>query len=134
MDLLKLAGQCFHAEKTIREWWGDGGHPDPKAQDRADVCTGRLTGKPCPYNYHGRWLFPKAVADAIRRCFEIKSHAQLTVTGEENLGQCECCNCVLSLKVHTPLTHILNTTNPRELEKFPEWCWIKTEMKESPPK
>jgi len=120
--------QLWNGEEIIREWWGDGGSPSPLAQDRADVCTGRINGKPCSYNYVGGWSTPKEIAAIIRRQFEVKNSLKLRVTGEESLGHCECCNCVLSLKVHVPRETIMNHTNEKEYAKFPPHCWLKTEQ------
>jgi hypothetical protein len=122
----------------MREWFGDGGKPDPRSQDRADVCSGRLSGEKCPYNYLGHWIIPKKIADTIRRCVELKNHLSLRVEGEDKLGHCECCNCVLSLKVHVPRQTILNHTNDVEYAKFPPnpdhpkfQCWLKSESYET---
>lgn len=118
---------------TAVEWWGDGGHPDPRAQDRADVCSGRLTGNPCPHNYQGGWIMPQKVADTVRRWFELKNHLKLRVEGEEKLGHCEICNCGLSLKIHVPRQTTLNHTPDEEYAKLPEWCWMRTESETTKP-
>lgn len=126
-------------EETTRQWFGEGGHPDPRAQDRGDVCSGRLSGNPCPYNYRGGWIVPKKVADTIRRFVEIKNHLKLRVEGEERLGHCEVCQCELSFKIHYPLNVIMNHTSAEEYAKFPPnaehpefHCWLKTEAGEQP--
>jgi hypothetical protein len=119
------AAKTFGA--TMREWIGEGLQPDPLAQDRADICTGRLSGKPCPYNYLGRWMLPEAVAGTIKKLVEVKTHLKLEVDGEDKLGFCEICNCKLSLKVHVPLNVILN--NPPSGD-FPPWCWVKKEQQQ----
>ena len=98
-----------------------------KAQARADICSGRISGRKCPFNYQGGWLLPQAVADTVRRWFELKNHLKLRVEGEEKLGHCEVCNCVLSFKVHVPRQTTLNHTPDIEYEKFPSFCWLKTE-------
>lgn len=121
--------QAIDGAKTLIEWLGEGATHDPKAQDRADVCTGRLSGKPCPHNYSGRWLLPETLAVSFKACVEIKTHLKLTVEGEDRLGWCEICNCNLPLKVHVPLKTILNHTPAETLGKFPEFCWIKNESK-----
>lgn len=115
---------------TMREWLGEGAQPDPRAQDRADVCTGRLSGKPCPNNYLGRWLIPEAIAGTVKGIIEAKNHHKLSVEGESELGWCEVCNCKLSLKVHVPPQTILNHTPAETLEKFPDFCWLKIESKQ----
>ena len=119
--------EAANGAKILAEWLGEGLHPDPLAQDRADICTGRLTGKPCEYNYQGRWIFPDAVASTVQRIAEIKNRLKLRVEGEENLGHCEICKCVLSLKVHVPRRTILNHTSGEEYAKLPPYCWQVTE-------
>jgi hypothetical protein len=119
--------QLSDGSKTLYEWLGEGSHPDPQAQDRADVCSGRITGNPCPYNYQGHWLIPETIANLIKQYAEAKNHLKLTVRGEETLGWCEVCSCKLSLKVHVPLKHIVNHCHPETLEKFPAFCWMTTE-------
>lgn len=129
MSIMGLVNDTLKFFATMREWLGEGGKPAPNAQDRADVCSGRLSGKPCPHNYLGAWITPQVVANTVRRFVGAKNNLKLRVLGEEMTGHCECCNCVISLKVHVPITTILNHTPRDEFEKFPEWCWIKTEAK-----
>ena len=122
-------------QATVREWIGDGLQPDPAAQDRADVCTGRLSGRRCPFNWAGGWLFPKAVAATVRRWAEAKTKLNLRVEGESQLGHCEICNCRLNLKIHVPLKTILNHAPKEQLEEFlteAPWCWINTESNINP--
>lgn len=115
------AQQVADGARTLAEWLGEGAHPALESQARADVC------KACPLNYRGRWLIPDALAASIKRIAEIKSNMALTVEGEAELGWCEACNCNLALKVHVPLSTILNHTPDATLDKFPGWCWLKTE-------
>lgn len=73
---------------------------------------------------------PDAVAGTIRLWAEAKTHLRLTVEGEDKLGHCEVCNCVLSLKVHVPIQTILNHTPADQKAKFPAFCWISEETKQ----
>ena len=77
---------------------------------------------------------PQKVADTVRRWFELKNHLKLQVEGEDKLGHCEICNCVLSLKVHVPRQTILNHTSAEEYAKYPSFCWLLTEGEPTPPK
>jgi hypothetical protein len=121
---------------TVKDWLGEGGHPVPQSQSqsRADVCSGRLSRRKCPFNYQGGWFLPRAVADTVRRWFEAKNSLKLCVEGEEVLGKCEVCRCALSLKIHIPRQVILNHTPDEEYSKFPSHCWLITEgyEKETP--
>lgn len=95
-------------------------------QSRADVCTGRLTGKPCPKNYLGAWRVTDIAAKIIKGQLERKRDLALKVEGEDKLGQCEACNCPLFLKVHYNFETIYGHTADSVFEKLhaanPE-CW-----------
>jgi hypothetical protein len=107
---------------ALTEWLGAGGVPVPgeEAQRRADIC---LT---CPLNRTDVNLWDKvkgAVAESIRDQLEVKHQMEIYTHNETQLGICEACGCVLKLKVHVPLPHILNHTP--DLQKFDKCCWIR---------
>lgn len=106
---------------VLVEWLGAGGVPVHAgiAASRATVC------ETCPRNRKARWWegAKTGVADVIRAHLQSKNDAELTVPNEAELGMCDVCGCVLALKVHTPMEHILSQT---PLPEFPEHCWIKT--------
>lgn len=56
--------------EILADWLGDGGEPvsSDKSQARADICTGRLTTKPCVYNLQGQ--FPITTAIGIFKEFD----------------------------------------------------------------
>lgn len=118
--------------KVLAEWLGEGLHPDPKAQARADVCSGRLSGHKCPHNYLGGWIVPEKIANTVKAWIEAKEHLDLSLEKEEELGHCEICQCRLNLKVFVPLPTILKHTPAPTLSDFRDkapWCWLNTEQK-----
>jgi hypothetical protein len=124
MTILKDA---INFEETMREWFGDACLPDPNAQARADICTGRISGKSCTYNYKKGWLIPETIAGTIKRLAEAKNHLQLHVEGEDRIGWCEICSCKLDLKIHIPRKTLLKNTSLADYAKYPTWCWLVTE-------
>lgn len=119
----------FHS--LVSQWLGEGGKPVPQhqAQARADVCTGRLSGKSCPMNQPRdiEEVLSTAVALTVKRQIELKNSMKLRVEGEKLLHVCEACDCVLRLKVQTPLKFILQNTSDETFDKLPAFCWIVIE-------
>ncbi len=113
---LKQAQQAYELRKS---WLGDGGVPVPpiQSQARADVCL------KCPKNVEKpiQELLTEPVALIVRRQIELKNKLKLRVEGEKSLHVCDACNCVLKLKVHTPLKFILENTETNNLDPN---CWI----------
>lgn len=111
------------AWKVRRDWFGDGGVPVPseQSQARADVCL------KCPYNRElNFWeLLTSAASFATKKQIQAKNDMALRVNGEEDLHTCAVCLCLLTLKVHVPLTHILNSS---DMEGLPPHCWQITEQ------
>lgn len=114
----------------LSDWLGEGAKPvaPELAQARADVCTGRLSGTPCPHNNAG-WKPVESIASIIRAWSAKKNEMNLSVTGEEQLHSCGVCLCDLKTKVWLPLTTILDRTPDAMLQKFDEVapieCWIR---------
>jgi len=50
----------------------------------------------------------------------------MAVANEDKLNMCRVCGCCIRLKVWTPLHHIIENTP--DTGKFPEHCWIRTEV------
>lgn len=115
-----------HGAKTIIDWIGAGAQPVSKAlaQARADVCSGRLSGKSCVYNCEG-YKPVESIARIIHDEIEKKAGLGLVVEGEANLHTCTCCWCWIRLKIWTPKDVILRNANPEN--EYPDWCWMKTE-------
>jgi hypothetical protein len=124
----RVAGQLKSGAEILIGWLGRGLRPvaSGESQYRADICTGRTSGRPCPFNRDG-FKFIASAARIIHRQVEYKNHLRLRVEGEENLKTCAICLCHLPLKVHVPLQEILNHTDPEKLAEFsakqPE-CWM----------
>lgn len=108
---------------------GFGEKPPSKevAQARADICTGRLSGTPCPANYLGGWAISDKIAQVIRAQREKKLELNLRVDEEERLGQCTACRCPLFLKVFYDDETIYNHTTDPDFDKMRaanSKCWM----------
>jgi hypothetical protein len=132
MNIFEKARQYLNGVSILTEWLGYGALTvAPKhAQDRADICTGRLNGAGCPNNVK-EFEVTEAVSQAIRTQVELKSKLQLRVQGEKALHTCKNCGCPLKLKVWLEIQQLGLDAN--EVEKLPEICWMKTEFKSLKP-
>lgn len=109
----------------------DGFGEAPPAQEvtqaRADCCSGRLSGIPCPHNHRGGWNFTAKMAAAIHVQRQRKLQLRLGVEGEDQLGMCKICGCFLPLKVHWNEEQIYSHTSDEDFAKFSTaWpqCWM----------
>lgn len=122
--------QLVSGAAILVDWLGKGAKPIPQtaAQARADICTGRLNGNPCPNNNAG-WKPVESIASIIRSWSSKKNELGLSVEGEEKLHSCDVCLCDLKLKVHVPMATIAEQTPDAMFEKFasvaPENCWMR---------
>jgi len=110
------------------EWIGSGGKPvEPElSEKRSVVCAA------CPKNDIKRSFqsyFTAPLAEKIRVQLEIKNDLRLKTLQDEKLGICTGCDCVLRLKVHTPLEHILKHTSDDTKKRLDPRCWILSEAK-----
>jgi hypothetical protein len=132
-----LFAQVKHAPEAINiagEWLGEGANPvaQTMAQARSDVCTGRLTGNPCPKNELSGWSFSMPIANRIHEWLERKNKMNLRVQGEDQLGTCAGCTCNLPLKVWVPFHNIHKHTPDATFQKLDPRCWmLKERDKES---
>lgn len=114
---------------TIADWLGDGLKPVAQevAQNRADICSGRLNGKPCLNNNPG-FKPVETIAQIIRAWSEKKNYMTSEVMGEDNLHTCNVCLCHLPTKIFVPMKTILGQTSQAMLDKFaseaPRNCWM----------
>lgn len=128
MNLSERVKSIVNGAATLLEWTLDGTIIEPeKAQARADICTGRLSGKTCPNNVPD-WEFTEQVSDAVRRIVGLKNDLNLKVQGEKQLFACAACGCALRSKVWLELKTIL--PEPQERVKYWEKCWILSESNE----
>lgn len=121
----------------LTQWLGSGGQPVLRtlAQNRADVCTGRISGNPCRWNLKPGGFIEKSLAagaETIKSMLEAKGKIGANVEAEDHLRSCALCWCHLPLKVHVPMNHIIDQTPDDIIQKFKDqadWCWMVTENK-----
>lgn len=123
--------------QTLLDWNDDGFVPvdAATAQARSDVCTGRISGNPCPFNERKTIDFTSPAAAAIKSYIEKKHKMNLAVDGETELHVCMICLCHLPLKVWTPLDTLLGRMDAAMLDKFKTQmpsCWILNEKPQTP--
>ena len=128
MNILDKAKDLAVGAQIIKDWLGEGGVIVDKelSQDRADVCTGRITGVACPMNKIG-FSFGGEAGKLIHKIIEIKNGYDIRVKGEKALGVCEACSCDLKTKVHVPMSYLQSHTTEAEAKEFPPICWQRTE-------
>lgn len=113
---------------VLTEWLGSGAEPVPMelANQRASICVS------CPQNNTAKnvWdYFTDSAASLIRKQIEIKNELTLTTQDDARLGTCEACTCVLKLKVHTPMSHILSHTSEEVRGRLDARCWVLSQDK-----
>ena len=103
-----------------------------QSQARADVCTGRLSGKPCPRHVQN-WNYNLATQAVIRMEMEKRAKAGRKLIQEDTFKTCSVCGCWLPLKVDVPFITIWKHTSDSMFNEFPTEtpCWISQERKES---
>lgn len=124
VNIIDAAKHMPQGISIITEWLGDGGQvaDAEEAQARADICTGRLSGKACDQNDLS-FSVTKPVALAVKRYLEVKNKIRLRVAGERRLGVCRVCTCNLRLLVHEPIDQVRAEMTDEERERLPSFCW-----------
>lgn len=117
----------FNGAVAIAELLGPTGVPveHSLAASRARTCL------KCRCNVKLTWLgrlFYNFLSFAAIRYTLIAKKLKLRVDGERDLGVCSACMCPLKLKVHVPITHIVDYTNEETMAAFHPHCWILAEM------
>jgi len=125
----QLAGKDSHFTKTVAgiglaiDWLGSGLSPVPQelAERRAITCSR------CSKNQDGDfWQRIAAVtANNIKKVMAIRTDMKLSTTLDDKLHSCTACDCFLKLKVHTPLSHIIEHTSENVMKDLDENCWIR---------
>lgn len=123
--------QTTEGMATLQSWLGEDGHPVPieLANERASVCVDMC----CLENRAPNWwqtFSTDPIARVIRWQLEIKNSVRMRVDLEDSIHMCRACGCCLKLKVHVPICHIEQHINKEQLEQFPDYCWIKKEIKQ----
>ncbi len=111
--------------EAILEGFGKNPPSQEVAQNRADICTGRINGVPCPYNHRGGFSLAASASAIIHAQRQRKLELKLSVDGEASLGVCKVCGCYLPLKIWFDSETIRNHTTDEAFAKFPSYCWIK---------
>lgn len=108
--------------KVLLDWLGSSFRPVPKelAEKRAEICS------TCPQNQPGDWTvtFTAPVAAMLKLQLGIKNDLKLSTSKDGQLHNCMACSCVLTLKAHTPLKHILDNTDEATMQRLDKRCWI----------
>jgi len=125
--------QTISGGEILSDWLGAGMQPvaPELAQVRSDICTGRLNGSPCPKNQISGWRITTEAARIIHSHMARKAELGLKVEGEDALGTCQACGCYLKLKTWVPFEHIYAHTSDDQMQKFPAFCWLVKEHKET---
>lgn len=128
MNLYEKSKQYANGVSTLLRWIGSGASVVDKAtaQKRADICTGRLSGNPCPQNVK-EFEVTEAVSRAIKEQVALKAKLELKILGERRIFTCAGCGCPLSLKIWLPIEKL--GLDEQELKSNPDFCWMKTESK-----
>lgn len=120
---MSLLSKYANGALTIMDWLGDGGVPVQVklAQQRADVCLA------CDHNKRSlpMAVLIRATSESAKALIAIKNQEQLRVNGEKRLGQCEQCECWMSLKIWTPIEHLAQYAGD---EPMPPHCWQRIEL------
>jgi hypothetical protein len=117
--------QMFAGSKTLIEAFGGAGRPVAQAlaDQRAAVCL------ECPLNLDKGESFKTKVVEKIKDLIEAKNQLKLQAKGEAGLHICDACGCVNSLKVWTPLQHIIANLPAADFDKLHPQCWVRAEKK-----
>lgn len=126
MNVIERAKQLANGAAILAEWAIDGIVVDnDTSQKRADICTGRLNGDPCPMNVDG-WKFTEEAAAAAKRIVELQKGLSLKVFGLKSLRTCAGCGCPLKTKIFLPIDQI--RPEPEEFNKYDPRCWLTKEI------
>ncbi len=110
----------------MTDWLGEGGVAVPVeiADGRAEKCLN------CSEHRRVRWweIAQEHIAKHITEQLVVKNQMGVRLSREPEMGVCRACGCVLALKAHVPLKHILAHTDAETMNRFVPKCWIKTEQ------
>lgn len=117
-------GKLQAGRSLIVQWLGDKLEPVPiaLANERAKICVD------CPFNATGD-LWQRLTSMAVRQLkglIELKRRMRLETNYDKQLKTCIACDCLLELKVHSPIENIranLSEEVRAELAKAPN-CWV----------
>lgn len=118
MNLLERARKIPRGMEVISEWLGSGGEvvSQDEAQGRADICLR------CPKNTNDSVGFG-IISAVVKSYLRVKNRLGLHVSGEKSLHACECCGCVLKLKIWLPQDKVSAEMAGDDRTKYPDYCW-----------
>lgn len=123
-----VAKRLWLGLRTGSEWIdsGEPAVPAEQSEARAAVCVA------CPLNKEGDWTrwFVKPAAAAFKLQIERLHERKLTTSLDEKLGICEGCDCVIKVKVHTPMSFIKKHLTDEVIDRLRKGkdCWQIKEL------
>lgn len=115
-------GRVAAGIQTLLDWLGSGGAPvdQKEAESRAMICS------TCPKNEKGDWkrFFTVPAAEQIKLQLEMRNNLSLKTSQDAHLNVCSGCDCVLKLKVWTPMSHVLKYTTEETKKRLDPRCWV----------
>lgn len=123
---------CRNYMNVLFDWLGSGGKPVNRllAEHRSESCLTGNDGKECPHHRAPQWWenAKSAIADAILDQLSEKHKLDLYLKNEEKLKMCALCGCCMRLKPWVPIEHVKSYMTPKEILKYPSYCWIRKEI------
>lgn len=106
------------------DWLGSGLKPvdQETANSRAHICLNCRFNQPTSLVQR---VTLGTVADGIHKLMEEKSEMKLATPDDAKLRTCSLCDCVLALKVWTPMDHVRAHTDEKLKSELPDHCWVK---------
>ena len=126
--------QVIQGTRIMATWITEGKVDEGLAQARAAVCTSskQPNGKiGCPFHQDSAQGCPTCRRSLLNTLKDVVVAAlsRQALPWEEGLKSCAICGCGLKLKVWCLHSAIVKHTKENQLRAFPDWCWVRTEMK-----
>lgn len=117
--------EIINAAAVLKDWLGEGGDAVPveMANRRSETCLHCPNHRGVHWWEHAKQSLAKSIAEQI----VIKNQMGVRLEREQDMGICNACGCVLVLKCHVPLKHILAHTDENTMKAFDSKCWIRQE-------
>jgi hypothetical protein len=117
--------QVIQGTRIMATWITEGKVDEGLAQARATVCAG------CKFNQDSAQGCPSCRRGMLNvlKDVVVAALSRQALPWEESLKSCGICGCALKLKVWCLHSAIVKHTKENQLRAFPDWCWVRTEMK-----